>query len=78
MPRSRNSIEPLSSALMFCVFVCVCCVCVCVCVTLCKCVCDMLFFNFVLLAFASTLIYIFFSIIIAMNNVYNTTVGKYH
>ena len=69
--RSRKLLCVLNIAIILCVCVCVC---------LCKCVCNVFCLNFVQLTFARTLIYInsFFSIMCAMNNVYDTTGGKYH
>ena len=64
-----------------CVCVCVVFVCVCECVYVCvSSVCANVYVTscFCFLSICEQLINIFFSIMCAMNNVYNTTAGKYH
>ena len=57
-PDTRTLLCLLNIAIIvFCVCICVCCACVIVFVQMCK--CDIFMLNFVFIAFASTLIYVF-------------------
>ena len=73
---------PLSCLNIVIICVCVCvCVCVCLCVLLSAFVFVQMFMRrfVIFLAFVSTVIYIFLLFIMcAINDVYNTTGGKYH